>query len=91
MPTFLHTLIRGAASRVAAVIGAMLVTFAVGKLGVPVSDAQAATLIAWLTTGLTGLGWLVAMFAYAPLHKLLSRFWNPADTAAPVEPESNRL
>jgi hypothetical protein len=92
MPAFLHTFIRTIASRLAAVFGAMLITFAIGTLGIPVSDAHAATLIAWLTTGLTGLGWVVVMVTYAPLHKLLSRWWNPADAAAPEAlPEARRL
>jgi energy-converting hydrogenase Eha subunit E len=69
-------------SRIAAVIAAAIVTFVLGLLGVDVSAEQTQGIVAWLTTGLSALGMFLVLLLYGPFHKLISRYTNPADTAA---------
>lgn len=78
-------------ARIAGVVAAALVTWLIGKMGLPVSEEQKASAVEWLTHGLTGLGALVFMLTYGAAHKVASKRTNPADTAKAPEASAHKL
>lgn len=68
-------------ARIAAAAAAAVIGWGASVLGMPVTEAQTAGAIAWLTEGLTGLGGFVLLLVYGIAHKLISRVTNPADAA----------
>lgn len=73
-------------ARIAAVIASAVVVWLTGVLGLPVTEEQTASVVQWLTDGLTGLGGFLLLIVYGFAHKLISRKTNPADAAK--EPEA---
>lgn len=73
-------------ARIAAAIASAAVVWIVGILGLPVTEEQTASVVEWLTNGLTGLGGFLLLIVYGIAHKLVSRRTNPADAAK--EPEA---
>lgn len=76
-------------SRIAAAIAASLVVWLLGALGVDVTEAQRTEIIGQVTQAITLLGLAVWGVCYAVGHKLLSKKFNPADTAAAPERAAN--
>lgn len=78
-------------ARIAAAVASAVVVWVIGALGLPVTEEQTASVAAWLTEGLTGLGGFALLFIYGLIHKLISRRTNPADAAKAPEAAAARL
>jgi hypothetical protein len=67
--------------RALALLLGFLVLTVLDAAGVQISTEERERLLSWLNTGLTGAGGLTLLLSYAVGHRVLSRYFNPADVA----------